>query len=317
MGTSDDGTLFGSFGARTLAELRALLGPRRDRAYFAGGDRFPGSPTSEDFDLATAWRLSEAAALVYVNDEAFVAAAFRAAGAKTVRCFGFEDAAKSEAVLASFADHSVLAFRGTEPDDPRDWVTDLDVALAAWPGGGRVHAGFKKALDDRDLFRRLIQALAEAPRPIHCTGHSLGGALAVLAAARLAQESVVRASDLRLMTFGTPRTGDAAFAANIRRPSYRVATAADCVPELIAGLLGYVHVGELRLAETGLPPSADFAPPWFFSPPVAEGLRAGLKELFRRDAEEWLRPFAAHAPCLYADLLRSCLERRRTDGRRG
>ncbi len=306
-----------AFGARSLAELILLLGPQRDRAYFSGADRFPASPASEDFDLATVWRLAEAATLVYVNDEAFVTAALRAAGATEVRCFGFEDPSQSEAVLASFSDHSELVFRGTDQDDPRDWLRDLDVVFAAWPGGGRVHAGFKKALDGGGLYARLTQALRTAPRPIHCTGHSLGGALAVLATARFTLESVVSTADLRLTTFGAPRTGDAIFAATVRRPSFRVSTAADCVPELISGLLGYVHVGELRLAEDGLVPPADFRPAGILAPFAAEGLRDRLKELVRRGAQDWLGPYSAHAACRYADLLRAALQRSVKSGRPG
>jgi triacylglycerol lipase len=290
--------------ARTFAELRALLGPRRDRVYFAEAARVPFRPAAAEFDPGTAWRLAEASTLAYVPDEAFVAAAWRAAGARSVRCFGFEDAAKTEAVLAECESSTALVFRGTEPDDPRDWRTDLDAVFTPWPAGGRVHRGFATALDDRGLFAAVVAAVARAPRPLHLAGHSLGGALAVLAASRLLAEGAAAPETLRVTTFGAPRIGDAAFAATVRCPAFRVVTAADCVPELLPARLGYVHVGAVRRAENGLAPRPEDPPARPWAPFVASDWRGRLREAAQRDLQDWLRPFAAHAPAHYADLLR-------------
>jgi triacylglycerol lipase len=100
----------------------------------------------------------------------------------------------------------LIAFRGT--DERKDWLTNLDVWFrsTSW---GRVHRGFQDAVttfwpevDDH------VRVGITAGRRIWLTGHSLGGALALLAAARLAANDVI--AD-RLCTFGQPAVGGAAF----------------------------------------------------------------------------------------------------------
>jgi hypothetical protein len=107
------------------------------------------------------------------------------------------------AVRASSA-NVVVAFRGTERD-PRDLATDLKVWKTAWPGGGLVHAGFAKAF--AAIWPPVERWLAaHRGRPL-LAGHSLGGALATLAASAC--------GEARLVTFGCPRVGDAAFLATL------------------------------------------------------------------------------------------------------
>lgn len=73
--------------------------------------------------------------------------------------------------------------------------------------------------------------------PLVLTGHSLGGALATLAA------SVLR-PDL-LVTLGSPRVGDAAFAATLDGIRIvRLKHCADLVTTVPPTALGYQHVGE-------------------------------------------------------------------------
>jgi len=72
------------------------------------------------------------------------------------------------------------------------------------PGLGPVHAGFLAATDS--LFRQSGNEIAEWARgdfPIFVAGHSLGGAVATLAAHRLAIEYPFRR--VCLATFGSPR----------------------------------------------------------------------------------------------------------------
>src|SRR5262249_13938988 len=70
-------------------------------------------------------------------------------------------------------------------------------------------------------------------------GHSLGGALATLAAAHLGRDAVQG-----LYTYGCPRVGDAAFAAVLpRRSHFRFVHRDDWVTTVPPDLLGYVHAG--------------------------------------------------------------------------
>ncbi|WKY12670.1 hypothetical protein Q1695_003902 [Nippostrongylus brasiliensis] len=70
---------------------------------------------------------------------------------------------------------------------------------------------------------------------ITLTGHSLGGALAALAAARIAKQGFRRGDQITIYTFGEPRVGDLTFATNFDsmiRDSYRVVFHRDCIPHL-------------------------------------------------------------------------------------
>jgi hypothetical protein len=111
---------------------------------------------------------------------------------------------------------ALLALRGTQPDDVSDIAHDLVAALIDWPeSGGRVHAGFATAI--RALLHQIRQWIGDIqldPGKLIVTGHSLGAAMATLAA------SVLHPG--LLVTLGSPRVGDARFistvqAANIQR----------------------------------------------------------------------------------------------------
>ncbi|KAK5972857.1 Triacylglycerol lipase [Trichostrongylus colubriformis] len=69
------------------------------------------------------------------------------------------------------------------------------------------------------------------------TGHSLGGALATLAAARAAKQGLRTRENITVYTYGEPRVGDAQFATNydsMIKDSYRVVNRRDIVPHLPA-----------------------------------------------------------------------------------
>ncbi|VDK56405.1 unnamed protein product [Anisakis simplex] len=69
------------------------------------------------------------------------------------------------------------------------------------------------------------------------TGHSLGGALAALAAIRTVLEDLRRSDEIKLITFGEPRVGDKSFSNKFDELvpySFRVVHRADIVPHLPA-----------------------------------------------------------------------------------
>jgi triacylglycerol lipase len=83
---------------------------------------------------------------------------------------------------------------------------------------------------------------------VYVTGHSLGGALALMATAELAnhQDASIRDSIAACYTFGCPRAGDASFDQYVKVPLYRVTNGVDLVPAVPPFFLGYRHVGDTR-----------------------------------------------------------------------
>ena len=108
--------------------------------------------------------------------------------------------------------------------------TDLRVALTAVAGRrGHIHAGF---LDAYDAVRSQIEAaVGEHPgAPLLVTGHSLGGALAVVATRFLHADSLAAC-----YTFGGPRVGDRELSCVFKTPIYRLVNAAGAVPRVPFG----------------------------------------------------------------------------------
>lgn len=119
---------------------------------------------------------------------------------------------------------AVLAFRGTEQD-----FTDIKTDLRArfyTRNGVRVHDGFWQAYT---YVRPVIcQAVAQlSDYHLYITGHSLGGALALIATRDISADNVAAC-----YTFGSPRVGDSEFGDAIKPPVYRVVNAADAVPRV-------------------------------------------------------------------------------------
>jgi hypothetical protein len=66
-------------------------------------------------------------------------------------------------------------------------------------------------------------------KPLFITGHSMGGALAVLTAWRLA---TLGRPPVATYTFGAPRVGDTTFCSGYALPTYRIVNRLDIVPEV-------------------------------------------------------------------------------------
>lgn len=136
----------------------------------------------------------------------------------------------------------VISFRGTESIN--DWVTDLKVKLVP-SRVGRIHYGFNEALNY--IWKELSHAIfdfRDNEQSIWITGHSLGGALATLAADRLVAEFVEVKG---LYTFGQPRVGDKTFVLNfdneMKERTFRFVHDEDIVPTVPKLIQGYQHIG--------------------------------------------------------------------------
>lgn len=232
--------------------------PNEDRAYFEDCGDHPFRPSPGGFEMVNAWWLGEAALLAYA-DEDFAIPRFEEAGLSDVKHFHGES---TQCYVAHNEDFALVAFSGTDMreregntvvDALSDWLVNLTFDTTDSGHGGRVHRGFKQALDeiwdppDRDEDERLkpyLDGVCEAGRKVWFTGHSLGGALATLAAGRYDHAP-------ELYTFGSPRVGDRAYAKGLNLAAYRFVNGRDVVPRV--PLKGkYRHVGAAkRIDEEG------------------------------------------------------------------
>lgn len=180
----------------------------------------------------------------------------------------FETELGTDALLAETPFSYVLAFRGTELTSMSDLKTNAKATLIHSGSAGRVHKGFFKAY--QSIEDPLIEALShlQENKTVIITGHSLGGALATIAARELESRYNIAAC----YTFGAPRVGDEVWCGKIKTKIYRVVNAADpvtmlppngmgCLKHILRSvpLLGakvnelladtffsYAHVGEVR-----------------------------------------------------------------------
>ncbi|MFF5565727.1 lipase family protein [Streptomyces sp. NPDC012623] len=144
----------------------------------------------------------------------------------------------------------VTGFRGTEVLKIYDWLTDVNTPPVPGPANkGFVHYGFHRALES--VFPRIrdtIQELRTDGQTVWFTGHSLGGALAMLAGARLYFEEPKLLPD-GVYTFGQPRTCERLLASAhntaFRKRCHRFVNNNDIVPQLPPEPV-YTHVDAMR-----------------------------------------------------------------------
>jgi len=171
----------------------------------------------------------------------------------------------------------ILCYRGTEPSTLGNWLGDVDVGLDSLRFAQddaqplRVHAGFYRnvratrwvVLDELQLAlqgRSLAdpqKTLSHSLEALYVTGHSLGGAMAVLFALTLQGDGAVRAIAERLRavyTFGQPLVVGEPLpprAVQVGRILFRHVLSRDPVPALPPAVWGQLaHFGhEYRYVE--------------------------------------------------------------------
>jgi hypothetical protein len=155
--------------------------------------------------------------------------------------------ASTHAIVFDLGDASVVAFAGTDPVHLANWISDFDIRQT----DGGAAAGFTVAL--RAVEQDILAALPVG-RPAMVTGHSLGGALAVL----FAQSLETMGRDVTAVyTYGAPRPGRRDFSdpyneSNLGARTFRCVHGDDIVPTVAPSEpLGFRHVGRFVHAPTG------------------------------------------------------------------
>ena len=217
------------------------------QSLFHPGDADDFFQLTSDHGLSDAALCAEMSRLAYVKDEARLETYLRRAGFQKDLALGYRSSG-TQAFIASRPDETVkvVAFRGTELDDPSDLFSDADFVRTPWTDGsgrpiGEVHKGFADAFLERDVAARVkahLDSASPAARML-VTGHSLGAALATLMASRT--------PSCHLYTFGSPRIGDASFVQAMRQTTHmRFVDCCDLVTRVPPDEFGYVHAGALR-----------------------------------------------------------------------
>ena len=159
-------------------------------------------------------------------------AKFKALGYTIVQFFDIDGA---QAYLLTNGTITVLSFRGTEVTEKSDVLADLKAGKNIEACGGKVHVGFKGEINK--LWPTISKALADNPGNVYVTGHSLGAAMATIAASRM-QDRVTA-----LVTFGSPRVGNQEFVKSLTVDHYRVQNNCDDVTKVPFKLMGFDHHG--------------------------------------------------------------------------
>jgi triacylglycerol lipase len=171
--------------------------------------------------------------------------------------------AQTKCLVATGRGATFIAFGGTDPLLLRNWVTDL----LAFPNADDIHRGFAIAAEVvwPEVHAAYEKSGADGTA-FFAVGHSLGGALAVIAAENLRAEFGRAVSGV--YTFGLPRVGKADFArrydGTLAERTFRLVHGDDIIPCVPLALLGFRHVGRILTCPRfgqfkGLAPSADLS----------------------------------------------------------
>ena len=190
----------------------------------------------------TSWLMASCSALAYVPFEAGQEQKLRDSlnelGLELFRKFSRDATC---AFLARNSRFAVLAFRGTTADF-RNILTDIKIRFYRDKSGAKLSTGFSEAyaLVQEDIAAA-VDAL-EPNLPLYITGHSLGGALAVIASTRIHPWDRIASC----YTYGCPRVGNGEFANQLWKvPIYRQVHSSDIVPRVPLPF-GYRHAGDMR-----------------------------------------------------------------------
>lgn len=211
---------------------------------------FPFVADAGAYRLSNAYWLARAARIAYQDKDTIEPATKQIGLTK----FAFLSKDDTEGFVAANDKIIVVSFRGTQPSHLKDLLADAKIHKVAGPLGGEVHRGFLHGFElvetaMFDAIRRFRDP--RQPQSLWCTGHSLGAALAVIAAAKLLADGQTVNG---LYDFGQPRVGDQDFVDEFERRCsgryFRFVNNNDAVTRVPPRAFGYSHGGTLRYIDS-------------------------------------------------------------------
>jgi triacylglycerol lipase len=214
----------------------------------------------QQFDTRTALFLAAVCGQTYVQygspDGVFlIPAGYQMAG--SFKAQSYEDNPEYFGFVIESDRAIVLAFRGS--GSAMDWVSDFisqQVPFKPVKTSCQSHKGFTDIYMTCQQAVRSIVHMTDPDKPLFITGHSLGGALATLAAFDIGTNT---GREPIVYTYGSPRVGDVKFARTYNRTikqHWRVQNEYDIVPHLpplvyrqpkTRNIFYYMHVkGEVK-----------------------------------------------------------------------
>ncbi|WP_421979140.1 lipase family protein [Roseibium sp.] len=210
-------------------------------------------PHRKGYKAVNGWAMAWASNLAYKSEVQIKGAFDGFSQMDDCKIEYFEDKRSgAEAYAISTRTFILIAIRGT--NDLTDIRYDSRAWLQKFESGGSVHHGFLEQLDA--IWEKLACFVRRETDQIEnkklwITGHSLGGAIAVLAATRFLDEKSCSFKDQfefgHLYTFGQPRVGNKEFV-NYAKPLlkgkyHRGTKANDMVANALPPNLVYKHFG--------------------------------------------------------------------------
>ena len=264
---------------------------------------------TRNFDLDKAVLLATASELAYEDDWRIISEWSNRVGFIKTQLF---DRGNIQGFWATSPEVSLLVFRGT--DNLGQWIRDFKV-LPVRHQWGKVHSGFMSGL--AEVKQEIAAFTEEATKSpfVWLTGHSLGGALAVLASAHLKMAGISSC----VYTYGQPRMClnkfSKQFSARLPGALVRFINQKDIIPRLPPGLI-YYHIPICkRIVRPGQMESAgaEQGPPFLEEselPPITEEENQALLDFLEQhpaltnDSLEGRMPlFSDHAMKNYTRML--------------
>lgn len=238
------GAVPGQSAAKSLRQVGPVINKvRYGRDDVIPSDAFDFDENAEGHSLENAMILADFAHLAYFKP-AYVEKQLKTKtwGYTSFRWVEDEDS-DTQVFVAGKGEHLIVCFRGTSSG--KDALVDLKFfKTKAFGGRGKVHRGFNGALDSVWVrLKAAVDALGGDKKLFVC-GHSLGAALAQLAAHRFALEGYKVS---QVYVYGSPRVGNREFrgAYNelLGEQTFLHINNKDIVTQVPLRLLGFHHLG--------------------------------------------------------------------------